>query len=83
MRIQNDTHSAEPGHSQGDGCFEVVGTLLGQSGDQAGGCRYDSLKTDTHTVVEYHTKHTDIMCHYRGERCFRQSRYSGLEIVTG
>lgn len=44
MPLQTDTHSTEPGHSQWDGRLEVVGTLLGQRGDEAGGCSHNALE---------------------------------------
>lgn len=50
--VTEDTHPAEPGHSQCDGGFEVIRTLLGQSGNKAGGCCYYSLKTDGHTFIQ-------------------------------
>lgn len=61
IRIQKETHSAEPGHSQRDGCFEVIRTLLGQSCNKAGGCCYHSLKTVTHTPLNKNSDHLTHM----------------------
>lgn len=55
-RDEGDTHPAESGHRQRDGRFEVFRTLLGQSGDEAGGSCHHSLQTKhTHIYKQVQT----------------------------